>query len=878
MSSAVTSRNTSKVQMAKSKIDSMNRLKGKRRDGTPDKSTTPSQEAQDENRPPSRHIIWDEEIEGLQIKAEDLEKIHVPEPPSEERPPAMSTVTVRKMKPASELNKPKLKSVLVAKPASPDAELKPVDNSGYAGPRYDAAGRVIHYSILGSFEDYRREAISRGDLLDIPTPRIDSSYSGDSLTVKYEKKRKRSTEEGEKKSDESNALRNWQQKMIERKRQQGYISKLLQKAPEDLAMNQADGYRKTQEDRYLIDRTIPFVDYGKGYRVGSEFWKQQEQFGDELTGIHMTLSQTECGYPPPVEHVGIPERVRDEKGIQWEPDYRTPSHHPWHRTSYLYQRRKQLQPIIDELSPHKPDFAGLQIIGTNDPHRSQVAEDMESEDGLTIDGQESFEQAEERKAEAEEDPFHNYPDVHAPPVFGPSLQFAGHTARWTGSSCSHTGQMGAEARVTFETFAETRVTSYLEIVNDGTTSIFFDWKKLPKENPFDLVQPPMQRFYFNNSSGVILPGETLHFPFVFKSGCAGVFTEQWMLETRPVLCGGAALVLTLRGVALEEDKFQQQRVELERDLENKQSQQVVVQLLEELVAGVRTPLRCPSPVDAYITEEEMFRRFNPGLSYQHQAVSEMKEIHLQLFSEEEKESAVWDLCVLDLKDMIMELDEDDERKESLLAQLNSVASTLTFDPPQPVGNMLHNLCHKLLAEAVDTMVTQSSLIRQTMGMAAREMGDIMEETEEVPVDVGASLNKGMEKRKSGAGDSRKGGRPADKGKAEASKDKKPAAAAAKDAKAGKPGKEPAKPDPKAKASTPSVAKKAAPSRPPGGGGGPEPRTSTPTSPPQTPDQSKEQGEALERKYREKLYTQTFVILGDTMDRMDSIFKDALKTS
>jgi len=65
------------------------------------------------------------------------------------------------------------------------------------------------------------------------------------------------------------------------------------------------------------------------------------------------------------------------------------------------------------------------------------------------------------------------------------------------------------------------------------------------------------------SSGVVLPGETLRFPFVFKSECAGVFTEQWLLETRPVLCGGAALALTLRGVALQEDKYEKQRQELE---------------------------------------------------------------------------------------------------------------------------------------------------------------------------------------------------------------------------------------------------------------------------------------------------------------------------
>ncbi|GFS06066.1 MYCBP-associated protein-like isoform X2 [Elysia marginata] len=49
-----------------------------------------------------------------------------------------------------------------------------------------------------------------------------------------------------------------------RKRGAGGLQELLQKAPEDLAMNQADNFRKVQEQRYLVDRAIPGVDYGKG--------------------------------------------------------------------------------------------------------------------------------------------------------------------------------------------------------------------------------------------------------------------------------------------------------------------------------------------------------------------------------------------------------------------------------------------------------------------------------------------------------------------------------------------------------------------------------------------------------------------------------------
>ena len=55
----------------------------------------------------------------------------------------------------------------------------------------------------------------------------------------------------------------------------------------------------------------------------------------------------------------------------------------------------------------------------------------------------------------------------------------------------------------------------------------------------------------------------MKFPIVFKSPNAGVFTEQWKFETHPVVCGGAALIVTLRGVALQEDKYKYQRSKIE---------------------------------------------------------------------------------------------------------------------------------------------------------------------------------------------------------------------------------------------------------------------------------------------------------------------------
>ena len=37
--------------------------------------------------------------------------------------------------------------------------------AGFAGPRYDPLGNVVAHSILGNYDDFHREAISRGDLL-----------------------------------------------------------------------------------------------------------------------------------------------------------------------------------------------------------------------------------------------------------------------------------------------------------------------------------------------------------------------------------------------------------------------------------------------------------------------------------------------------------------------------------------------------------------------------------------------------------------------------------------------------------------------------------------------------------------------------------------
>jgi hypothetical protein len=60
-------------------LDFLDKLKGrgKNQAGTPEKAGTPSQEGADENQSPTRNVIWNEEIEKLQIKDDDLKNVGV---------------------------------------------------------------------------------------------------------------------------------------------------------------------------------------------------------------------------------------------------------------------------------------------------------------------------------------------------------------------------------------------------------------------------------------------------------------------------------------------------------------------------------------------------------------------------------------------------------------------------------------------------------------------------------------------------------------------------------------------------------------------------------------------------------------------------------
>lgn len=841
----------------------------KRRDGTPEKPVTPNlsqSQMEEEVIPPSKQKIDGEDIQALAISMDELAKIRAPRPPSAGKRAlsASKRVTVRKMKPQWELDKPKMKHMLIAKPAPPDATIKQEDYSGCVGPRFDGIGNILPHSILGSVEDFKKEAIHVGHLPASQLNEIDTRPKTPS--VKYEKKSKDvHPKPREATMDENNALRNWQLKMIERKKQQGFISKLLQKPVESLVMNQSEDFRKTQEERYLIDRAIPAMDYGKGYRVGSEFWKQQERIGDDLAGVHMTLSQTERGYPPPVEHISHPETIKKEMGTEWKPPS-TPTNYPWHLSQYLKERRDQIQHVMNDLDPYKSDTCQLEVIGTSvtDLQDAAIAakERQEKEELQAMEESAALAKAQEEKLKEKDQ------KTPAEIITGPSLQFNRFAARWTGDSHSLKGSVAHGARVTFEAYSGERTTSFLQLVNDGTTTVYYDWKKIAKVNPFEgCATPKVQRFYFNTSSGVLLPGESLKFPFVFKSPNAGIFSETWQLDTRPTLCGGASLQVTLRGVALQEDKNKRQRNEIEQELFRKQAEMSIRRILDDVVDGVRTPERARSPIDAYITDEERFERHNPGMHYSNEVVSRLHQLYKEQFPEEERDDKKWDLSVSEMKQEFLAL-EDEELREDLLARMNSSVTSLFFPPFTPLQHEMYKVGYQMMMETVDNIVSQGSVLRDHMGMPDKDVQ--MPDTEQIltaneTLRGGSAIRKRERKKRKEHKDDEDDGKKSKKDKKDGGKK-------------GKKEKEDKEKDrPKSKQGKTSRTRQVASPTP----STRERRTKTPTGDQrkvvtplaQRPKISATGDPELDQKYHNKMYLQTYALLYEMVDKMTQLFED-----
>uniref|UniRef100_A0A8C6G3V8 MYCBP associated protein n=1 Tax=Moschus moschiferus TaxID=68415 RepID=A0A8C6G3V8_MOSMO len=582
----------------------------KKRAKVPEQPTPPIQEEPE----PVSSVLQGDDILALAIKKEDLRKQHIPRLiETEDKHVITQRFIIRKPKPKDHRRKV---SHLVAHPATPDAATKPLDYSG-PGDIFHGSDQILPHHILGSLQDFKRIAVARGNtqLAElIHTPPCLMTL----ISTKEEPKQEAPKEE---KAHppwvpplQHNFLKNWQRNIALRKKQQETLSERLKRPVGELLMHTGETYRQIQEERELLDRMLSTRSDGKGCELTSGFWSRLEYLGDEMTGLVMTKTKTQLGLVEPITQIKKPWSIQAEMGLPAQKDawYR----YTWDRSLFLTCRRKELQSIMAELNFSQQDIDGLEVVGKGRPFSAVTVEDYSL-----------FERSLESSSEdtVHLDLLANYPDVVPMPVLGPSLLFCGKPACWIRSSNSEDKRhVGIAVRLTFETLEGEKTSSELTVINNGTVAIWYDWRRRSQWDSFqDLKRNRMQRFYFNNQEGVILPGKTINFTFFFKSLNAGIFRECWEFGTHPTLLGGALLQVNLHAVSLAQDIFRDERKLLESKLASHEAVTIVETVLQEMLRGILTPERTQSPVGASVTEEDLFRHRNPQLHYQHQLVQHL---------------------------------------------------------------------------------------------------------------------------------------------------------------------------------------------------------------------------------------------------------------
>uniref|UniRef100_A0A8C9A0J3 MYCBP associated protein n=1 Tax=Prolemur simus TaxID=1328070 RepID=A0A8C9A0J3_PROSS len=565
-------------------VEAAETIKEKRRTKISEQPTPPVQEEPE----PVSNVLQGDDILALAIKREDLKKQHIPRlTETGDKPVITQKFIIRKLRPTD----PRKKVChLVAHPANPDAATKPLDYSG-PGDSFEGSDQILPHHILGSLHDFKRIAVARGNtqlaqLIPASPCLLTLISAGEEPKHKAPKEEKRPPWAP---PHQHNFLKNWQRNITLWKKQQEALSG-------EAAMNSPEGGWET-----------------------SGFWSQLEYLGDEMTGLVMTKTKTQRGLLEPITHIRKPHSIKEETGLPAQRDawYR----YTWDRSLFLIYRRKELQSILGELDFNQQDIDGLEVVGRGQPFSAITVEDY------TV-----FARPQESSSEDTcLDFLTTYPDVSSMPILGPSLLFCGKPACWIRGSNPHDKRhVGIAARLTFETLEGEKTSSELTVTNNGTVAIWYNWRRQHQLDTFqDLKRSRMQRFYFNNREGVILPGETKHFTFFFKSLSAGIFRESWEFGTHPTLLGGAVLQVNLHAVSLAQDIFRDERKSLESKLAAHEALTIVQSVLQELLMGILTPERVPSPVDAYLTEEDLFHHRNPQLHYQHQVVQNLHRLWRQ---------------------------------------------------------------------------------------------------------------------------------------------------------------------------------------------------------------------------------------------------------
>lgn len=645
--------------------------------------------------------IWDKELQQMVIDPRNLLMLRLHNLQASQKSIAScfahapeKDIVVRKLK--QEIPG---KTYMVLKPASPSAEIHYSQDISYAGPRFDDKGMFISHSILGGLEDFKTIALQKGQFQHL-------------FTEKECKKKTRKPLV----DDFCSPLKTWRYHLKDWKRLQHHLSGAVSRPMEDLLMNTSDFYPKPIQNRQHVHAALETVYSSFGEeRQASRFWRQRVPRGDDLTGIHTTLNQSDEGkFMASEQFVDVPDIVKKEKGGKIRS-------YPAYYTHYLEEQESVVSDVIHILNPHHPLIEELSITGNK---LGREPSGLCGGDGPSVSGETTHggPADKEKRVGNNKNSIIQVPTVQK--LEGPAVMMDNRVFNWAGPNPDQAGQLAGIVSVLFEGLVGKNIMSYLEIVNIGSTLIHYEWTKNEKKGLENLPSFQDTKFYFLTEGGVMAPGETLKIPILFKARIGGIFSESWKLKTRPLLCGGADIIVNLKSVTSVVRVSSQELQKVERRLNHKTAVTIATEIVEDILHVVNTPMSPMSPLVEHVSAEENFQHHFPGMIYHSGKAKEMESLYSTILTSLPGEFQRQDCSTVAVKQALgklMNLDptnEEDEdkcweeacHKYDCLTSYDQLCSSLLFSWPKPVTNQ-HWERHKI------GLITLQGAVDKFMDMA-----------------------------------------------------------------------------------------------------------------------------------------------------------------
>ena len=510
--------------------------------------------------------------------------------------------------------------VSVTAPDGYDEELKTVPQSMMSPARMPranvATGETVERSVLGSAPEYDALMASKRAGLDTSADFEEelSAAEGDSLLEDYRLKQDQAREaeaelrqrkdeqrqartfgakpkslihEQMAKGKETRALAKWDRQVRDWERFKVRMTRQLGKTVDELVFSRAEEWREMIEDFELLSKAVPpeeAQDPDQWEMSLRNAWTKYVSIGNSLSGLYLPIAMRSDDDMSNFTRIQRPEgsRMRATMSAQKAAAGKTfmVSTKTWREAPSYAKKRQKFRKNLEKLWPHEPLFAELEVNGYKPGAAGSTADSLASQPTAGVTG-ESVPVSDEPIADPVPERPNNVP-------VGPDLHFESR-------------------RVLLECTCGKIASSTVSARNNGSTALYYTWRKLEKPNVLGKKKDGVTRLWFAAKGGSVLPGRSVTFDFSFKSDTPGAWTEEWELTTQPVLPGGAIRV-SAKGIALSRVENAVQRDALETKLAASIKMSTVSMMLGDLVPELDLERNQTPAVIKQVTDPEAFAR------------------------------------------------------------------------------------------------------------------------------------------------------------------------------------------------------------------------------------------------------------------------------